>query len=146
MKCSICDKEIPAVGSWTSGNNAQPVNDGRCCNECNMSVVVPARLEELCSRTPMPYPREVEEVPDAVLYLLRQPNGTYTIGDEDHFSVAFEMDKHAALLAAAPAMQQLLHTLRDWMVRDCNGPPYNPTVAECIDLIDNLFAEYGGHL
>ena len=50
MKCSICHKEIPAVGAWTTGNNAQPVNDGRCCNDCNVSVVLPARLKGLGSR------------------------------------------------------------------------------------------------
>jgi hypothetical protein len=50
MKCSICHKEIPAVGTWTTGNNAQPVNDGRCCDDCNVSVVLPARLKELWVR------------------------------------------------------------------------------------------------
>lgn len=45
MKCSICDKEIPVKeGGWDSGNNAQPVSDGRCCDDCNMEVVVPTRL------------------------------------------------------------------------------------------------------
>jgi hypothetical protein len=54
MQCSICDQEIkgkvvidkngnPFV-PWDGGNNAQPVNDGRCCDECNYSVVIPARL------------------------------------------------------------------------------------------------------
>ena len=38
--CSICGEEI--VGH---GNNAQPVNDGTCCDECNMKVVVPKRFE-----------------------------------------------------------------------------------------------------
>ena len=37
--CSICGKEY--VG-W--GNNAQPVNDGRCCDRCNLDYVIPARL------------------------------------------------------------------------------------------------------
>jgi len=26
------------------GHNAQPVNDGRCCEDCNWMVVVPRRL------------------------------------------------------------------------------------------------------
>jgi hypothetical protein len=47
MKCSICDKEIPVKeGGWDSGNNAQPVNDGRCCDKCNMDVVIPERLQQ----------------------------------------------------------------------------------------------------
>jgi hypothetical protein len=33
-------------GGWDNGNNAQPVNDGRCCDECNMDVVIPARLQQ----------------------------------------------------------------------------------------------------
>lgn len=40
--CSICGKEYQGYG-----NNAQPVNNGRCCNECNLSVVIPARLVEI---------------------------------------------------------------------------------------------------
>lgn len=46
MKCSICQKEIPVKdGGWSTGNNAQPVNDGRCCDDCNAEVVIPARLQ-----------------------------------------------------------------------------------------------------
>ena len=49
MKCSICKLEIPvqAVTGWDSGNNAEPVNDGRCCDDCNASVVIKARLNEV---------------------------------------------------------------------------------------------------
>jgi hypothetical protein len=47
MKCSICGRAIVAnVIGWDKGNNAQPINDGRCCDDCNMSVVIPARLQE----------------------------------------------------------------------------------------------------
>lgn len=47
MKCSICNKEIPVTqGGWSEGNNAQPVADGRCCDECNMTHVIPARMQE----------------------------------------------------------------------------------------------------
>jgi len=49
MKCSICDGPIEVLptgtGGWSTGNNAWPVNDGRCCNECNSKVVIPMRLE-----------------------------------------------------------------------------------------------------
>ena len=50
MDCSICGLPIPAVGDWTQGNDAHPVNDGRCCNECDILVVVPARLREMRAR------------------------------------------------------------------------------------------------
>lgn len=42
--CSICHQPIPAVGTWTGGCNAQPINDGRCCDDCNRRVVIPARI------------------------------------------------------------------------------------------------------
>lgn len=38
-QCSICNKKF--VG-W--GNNAKPVNDGICCDDCNLNAVIPARL------------------------------------------------------------------------------------------------------
>ena len=38
--CCICQREFDGYG-----NNAEPVAVGQCCDECNMSVVVPARLE-----------------------------------------------------------------------------------------------------
>ena len=40
--CCICGK--PIVGY---GNNAEPVANGRCCDECNYSKVIPARLKNL---------------------------------------------------------------------------------------------------
>jgi DNA-directed RNA polymerase subunit RPC12/RpoP len=40
--CSICKD---TYDGW--GNNAYPVNDGRCCDKCNMKVVVPARIARL---------------------------------------------------------------------------------------------------
>jgi hypothetical protein len=46
MKCSICKKEIPvSFGGWDGGNNAEPVvKDGRCCDYCNATVVIPMRM------------------------------------------------------------------------------------------------------
>ena len=37
--CSICEEEFTG---W--GNNAEPVNDGECCKECNWKIVIPTRL------------------------------------------------------------------------------------------------------
>ena len=47
MQCSICKEEIPSREGWDQGNNAEPVNDGRCCDDCDWNVVIPARLDEL---------------------------------------------------------------------------------------------------
>ena len=43
MNCSICNNKID--GKF--GNNAEPVNNGRCCSDCNFTVVIPARLKEM---------------------------------------------------------------------------------------------------
>lgn len=45
MKCCICGKEINGYG-----NNPWPINndvEARCCDDCNWSVVIPARIEGL---------------------------------------------------------------------------------------------------
>lgn len=38
-KCVICKKEITGYG-----NNAAPVRKGRCCDNCNATVVLPMRI------------------------------------------------------------------------------------------------------
>lgn len=44
-QCSIC------LDSYTGhGHNAQPVNDGRCCDVCNDATVIPARLMAIAGR------------------------------------------------------------------------------------------------
>ena len=40
-RCSICCKKYEGYG-----NNAQPVNDGRCCDDCNTNVVIPTRIHQ----------------------------------------------------------------------------------------------------
>lgn len=50
IKCSICGKLIePNAFGWIYGNNAQPVNNGRCCDFCNYNVVIPARIKNMAS-------------------------------------------------------------------------------------------------
>ena len=44
MKCCICKQEIENVNGWKEGHNAEPLASGRCCNGCNESVVIPARI------------------------------------------------------------------------------------------------------
>jgi hypothetical protein len=40
-KCSICGDTLSGYG-----NNADPVNDGRCCSDCDIVYVLPARIAE----------------------------------------------------------------------------------------------------
>ena len=45
MKCCLCKKEIPVeANGWAEGNNAEPLRKGRCCNECNLTIIIPLRL------------------------------------------------------------------------------------------------------
>lgn len=44
-KCSICKASYVGFG-----NNADPVNKGRCCDTCNTLVVIPARIAMLPKR------------------------------------------------------------------------------------------------
>ena len=46
--CCICGKEFKG---W--GNNPYPVvkdEDARCCDDCNMEFVIPARIAELAGK------------------------------------------------------------------------------------------------
>ena len=52
LQCSICKgdiehKTLPDSNEvyWTSGNNAWPINSGRCCQWCDNQVVIPVRLK-----------------------------------------------------------------------------------------------------
>ena len=38
--CVICGCDI-----YDFGNNAEPVKNGRCCDTCNDTVVIPKRIE-----------------------------------------------------------------------------------------------------
>lgn len=47
--CVIC-LEIIGVdrdGIWDGGHNALPVAKGRCCENCNETAVIPARMRAL---------------------------------------------------------------------------------------------------
>lgn len=42
VKCCFCGKD---AGEY--GNNARPLKDGVCCDDCNNSKVIPARLDQM---------------------------------------------------------------------------------------------------
>ncbi len=48
MKCCICKNKIKSENR-VKGHNAEPVCKGKCCDFCNTSKVIPARLKD--SRT-----------------------------------------------------------------------------------------------
>ena len=44
--CVICGEAIGVEsGGWASGHNADPKADGYCCENCNLTEVVPARMK-----------------------------------------------------------------------------------------------------
>lgn len=47
MKCCLCKGQIEDKGYWNKGNNAEPLKTGRCCDTCNATKVIPARLKAL---------------------------------------------------------------------------------------------------
>jgi hypothetical protein len=44
-KIGIRRRVFEITGRESHGNNAQPVNGGRCCDRCNAERVLPARIE-----------------------------------------------------------------------------------------------------
>ena len=47
--CSICELPIEPhpISGWAGGNNAEPVNSGRCCDDCDAQVVIPLRIARI---------------------------------------------------------------------------------------------------
>ena len=101
MKCSICGLPIPVKHGWAEGNNAEPINDGRCCDDCNNIYVIPARLG-------------YKVTPPLAAY-------RYTKAKRDKTHQA----KTTALLSRAslytPTRGRILSNLGDqWLTQDCN--------------------------
>jgi len=46
MECCFCQTTIEVKPSgWDKGHNAEPVKtNGRCCSDCNHSIVIPFRM------------------------------------------------------------------------------------------------------
>tara|TARA_B100000963_G_scaffold240208_1_gene210114 strand:- start:13555 stop:13731 length:177 start_codon:yes stop_codon:yes gene_type:complete len=51
MKCVICKEKIETdLNGWKGGHNAEPVAKGRCCEECNYSIVLHERIKLMFNR------------------------------------------------------------------------------------------------
>mgnify|MGYP003642970330 CR=1 FL=1 len=62
MQCSICGLSLEANsdnGVEWNRHNAQPINDGTCCTDCNDNVVTPRRLKDM-GYTVVPFPFKSE--------------------------------------------------------------------------------------
>ena len=44
--CSICNNIFEDFG-----NNAKPINNGRCCNICNQTIVIPERIRMMSNES-----------------------------------------------------------------------------------------------
>jgi len=53
LNCNLCPRDIdihrdPTGNAyWNQGHNAEPLAEGRCCDFCNATKVIPARLEAI---------------------------------------------------------------------------------------------------
>jgi hypothetical protein len=45
--CSICERNVKEFG-----NNARPVKEGKCCNQCNNDTVIPVRIQKAVKHLP----------------------------------------------------------------------------------------------
>jgi hypothetical protein len=60
LTCSICAQPIvphPLTG-WAYGNNAEPLNDGRCCDDCDAMHVIPERIRLIYAQRPQLQPKK----------------------------------------------------------------------------------------
>ena len=58
VNCSICYDVVEVYykngkAVWTKGQNAEPLSEGRCCNYCNDTKVIPARIKSIAGINPI---------------------------------------------------------------------------------------------
>ena len=58
VNCSICYDVVEVYykngkAVWTKGQNAEPLSEGRCCNYCNDTKVIPARIKSIAGIDPI---------------------------------------------------------------------------------------------
>ena len=53
LKCIICKGDIEkhysadGIMYWDQGHNAEPIADGRCCDKCNDTQVIPMCIADM---------------------------------------------------------------------------------------------------
>ena len=55
--CVLCRDALDVlykngIAIWTDGHNAEPMSSGRCCNYCNDTKVIPARIRLIAGEDP----------------------------------------------------------------------------------------------
>jgi len=56
MKCTLCDSTI--LGH---GNNAQPISNGRCCDSCNINVIM-ERAKRMLDQSSVPDTPDIKTI------------------------------------------------------------------------------------
>ena len=102
QRCSICSCDYEGFG-----NNAQPINDGRCCDRCNQRVIV-ARI------------RKAEAESRGNTYVVRQANEPQPKGEIVSVS---RIPTAAELEAVEKAQQELLQI---WDKKDSSSDSKKP--------------------
>ncbi len=72
-KCCICGANYGRYG-----NNAEPVASGRCCNDCNAEVIIPARISMMFGAENSTY--------ESVMVMIEN------LSDDDYKDFCYEMD------------------------------------------------------
>ena len=50
IDCVICNNPISTDPyGWSGGANVKPIAEGRCCHDCDTSVVIPYRIAQVFS-------------------------------------------------------------------------------------------------
>jgi len=49
QRCVICEEKIgvDSDGIWDGGHNAEPIQEGLCCERCNNDIVTPERMRRV---------------------------------------------------------------------------------------------------
>lgn len=110
IRCSICPRHITELES----HNAQPINNGRCCAECNAKFVIPARLNRHSQRAITETTRVIRnwlEAPNP--FKLEKPQGS-SLHHMEQFFLDHEGEKIAEKIREDGHVLQSFVVEHDW--------------------------------